>query len=70
MDEIVKLVVEKTGLSEDIARNVVVTVMDYLDSKLPAPLGGNLKMFLGNEQAIDTIEMLAKGLGGVFGQDE
>jgi len=66
MDELVKIIVEKTGLSEEVARNVVLTVIEYLDGKLPAPLGGNLQGFLDNDQAVDTIENLAKGLGSLF----
>jgi len=70
MDEIIKIVVEKTGISEALASKVVVTVLDYLDDKLPSPLGGNLKGFLDNEQTIDTIGNIGKGLGGLFNNND
>ncbi|MCD6400760.1 MAG: hypothetical protein J7L73_02415 [Anaerolineales bacterium] len=70
MDEIIKVVVEKTGISEELAKKVVVTVLNYLDDKLPSPIGGNLQGFLDNEQTIDTIENIAKGLGGFFNKTD
>jgi hypothetical protein len=70
MDEIIKVVVEKTGISEELAEKVVVTVLNYLNDKLPSPIGGNLQGFLDNEQTIDTIENIAKGLGGLFNKKD
>ncbi len=39
MEELVKLVVKKTGLSEDMAKQAVTTVVGFLKSKLPEPIG-------------------------------
>ena len=36
MDELVKLVVEKTGVSQEIARLAIDTVLGFLKKKLPA----------------------------------
>ncbi len=42
MDQIVKLVQEKAGLSEAQARTAVTTVVDFLKTKLPAPIAGQI----------------------------
>jgi ribosomal protein L7/L12 len=66
MDEIIKLVSEKTGLSADQAKSAVETVVNYLKTKLPAPLAGQLDSLLagGGGQMGD----IAKGIGGMFGK--
>lgn len=64
MDELVKLVVEKTGIPEAQAKIAVQTVIGFLKEKLPAPLAGQLDALLsGKTQATDVI----KGLGGLLG---
>ena len=40
MDELIKRITEKTGISEDQARTAVTTVSGFLKEKLPAPLAG------------------------------
>ena len=60
MDELVKLVVKKTGLSEDMARQAVETVVGYLKDKLPAPIAAQVDNVLNSGG-------LAQGLGGLFG---
>jgi hypothetical protein len=69
MEELVKLVTEKTGIPPEAAKLAVDTVVQFLKSRLPAPLasqidsvmtGGGLAGGLG--QAGD----IAKGLGGLF----
>ena len=65
MDELVKLVVQKTGISEDLARKAVVTVLDYLKKKLPAPIGGQIDALVSGSGKMDD---LAKGLGGLLGK--
>ncbi len=42
MDELVKLVTQKTGLSEAQARQAVDTVIGYLKDKLPAPVASQI----------------------------
>jgi hypothetical protein len=62
MDELVKLVVEKTGIPEATALQAVETVIDYLKDKLPAPIAGRLDdVFEGGAG-----NMLG-GLGGLLG---
>ena len=60
MDELVKLVSEKTGLSEEMSETAVKIVMDYLKKKLPAPVAAQVDAVLGAGSAADA-------LGGLFG---
>ncbi len=64
MDELVKLVAKKTGISEDLAKKAVVVVLDYLKSKLPDSIAGRLDDIL--EGSLDAGDLM-KGLGGLFG---
>ena len=65
MDELVKLVVQKTGLPEATAKTAVETVIGFLKTKLPAPLGSQIDGLLsGTGQAED----LLGGLGGLLGK--
>jgi len=61
MDELVALVGEKTGLSEDMARTAVETVLGFVKDRLPGGIGDNLEGLLeGGEGGSD-----AGGLGGL-----
>ncbi|MBN1668094.1 MAG: hypothetical protein JW862_13460 [Anaerolineales bacterium] len=63
MDELVELVVKKTGLPEATARKAVETVIDYLKDKLPEPIAGTLDKVLEGGSAGN----LLGGLGGLLG---
>ena len=65
MDELVKLVVQKTNLPEATARIAVQTVIDYLKKKLPGPIGGQIDSVL---QGGSGLGGAAKGLGGMLGK--
>ncbi|HAL16395.1 MAG TPA: hypothetical protein DCP32_06475 [Anaerolineaceae bacterium] len=65
MDELVALVVKKTGLSEEVARKAVATVIDFLKKKLPAPVAGQIDLVLGKGGGK---EALAKGLANLTGK--
>ena len=66
MDELVKLVVQKTGISEQMARSAVDTVVGYLKKKLPAPIAGQIDNVLGG--AAGGLGDMAQGLGGLLGK--
>ena len=68
MDEVVKLVSKKAGISESQAKTAVETVMGYLKDKLPAPLDDQVEKALEGEDVTDTLGDLSKGLGGILGQ--
>ena len=63
MDELVKLVSQKTGLSEEMSKVAVETVLNHLKDKLPAPLAGQIDNVLEGKGMGD----LSQGLGGLFG---
>lgn len=58
MDELVKLVVARTGIPEDKARMAVEVVVQHLKGKLPAPLAGQLDSALSGGGG---------GVGGLLG---
>ena len=65
MDELIKLVQKKTGISEELARQAVNTVIGYLKKKLPAPIAGQIDALLANPGGASG---LVQGLGGLLGK--
>lgn len=47
MDELIKLVVKKTGISEEQARKAIETVLQFIKQRLPAPLAAQIDGLLG-----------------------
>jgi hypothetical protein len=68
LDELVKLVSQKTGLSEEMARTAVEMVVGYLKEKLPAPIAGQIDSVLGGGEMGKKAGEIAKGLGGILGK--
>lgn len=64
MDELIELIVEKTGISEEIATKVVDMVLDFLKDKLPEPIAGQIDNLLSGEGIADD---LLGGLGSLLG---
>ncbi len=68
MDELVKLVQSKTGLSAEKAEQAVETVVGYLKEKLPTPVATQIDTLLSNEELLgdvnDALETGAENLGG------
>ncbi len=63
MDELVKLVAQKTGLDEGMAKQVVETVVKYLKDKLPGPAASQLDAVLQGKtpkEASGIMGMLSK----------
>jgi hypothetical protein len=72
VDELVKQVVERTGISEQQARTAVETVAGFLKERLPAPVAGQVDTALGAAGGAvgglaDRAGDLLGGLGGMFG---
>ena len=74
MDELVNLVVQKTGISQDDARKAVEVIVSELKSRLPVPIASHVDAFLAggmsggmNTLASEAGEMLKGTLGGLFG---
>ncbi len=68
MDELVDMVAEKAGISKTQARKAVNTVVDFLNDKLPPPIGGNLDDYVKGNVSQETVDQITKGLGGLFGK--
>jgi hypothetical protein len=72
MEELIRQVRERTGISEEQARTAVQTVMGYLQNNLPAGVSQQLGGLLGGGGAggggiADRAGDLMGGLGGMFG---
>lgn len=69
MDELVKQVATKTGISEEQARSAVTTVIGFLKERLPAPIAGQLDNVVGGSaDAAGGLGDLASKVGGIFGK--
>jgi len=62
MDELVKLVSQKTGVSDEVARQAVEIVIGFLKDKLPDPIAGQLDAALEGG-GLPGVEGLAGMLG-------
>ncbi|MBU2602892.1 MAG: DUF2267 domain-containing protein [Actinobacteria bacterium] len=79
MEELVKLVTEKTWISDDMARKAVQVVLGFLKDKLPAPIAGQIDgqidgLISGGAggaggAAGGAMDSVTKGLGGLLGKD-
>ena len=64
MDELIKLVSQKTGLPQDKAKVAVDTVINFLKKKFPPSIAGQLDTILAGGSLPDS---LTKGLGDLLG---
>ena len=60
MDELIKLVSQKTGISEAMAKQAVEIVLGFIKEKLPAPIAGQIDAVIGGGD-------VTGGLGGILG---
>ena len=71
MDELIRQVTERTGISEEQARTAVQTVLGYLQKNMPAgisdQLGGLLGGAGGGGGAQGGVGDILGGLGGMLG---
>jgi predicted component of type VI protein secretion system len=69
VEELVKLVSEKTGLSEEMSEMAVKVVLNFIKDKLPEPIAAQIDKVVEGADLSDLsdLEGLAKGLGGLFG---
>ena len=66
MDELVNLVMKKTGLPKETAQLAVKTVLDFLKKKLPPVAGSAIDSFLSGKggDLAGAADMLGGMLGG------
>jgi hypothetical protein len=70
MNELINLMVQKTGISQENASERVQMVVDFLKTKLPAPVAGQVDAVLAGDMsgvAGQAAEMLKGKLGGASG---
>jgi hypothetical protein len=73
MEEIIKQVASKAGISPDQAKTAVETVVNFLKDKLPM-VAAPLQQLLGGSEGASgggsSLADAAKSLGGMFGKKE
>ena len=68
MEELIKRITEKTGISEEQARTAITTVSGFLKEKLPAPLAGQVDNVLSGAGGMtDKLGDAAAKVGNMFG---
>ena len=73
MNELVQMVQQKTGLSPEMAQQVVQVVLEHIKGKLPEPMAAGLENLLAGGGGSSGGSMLdeAKGLmGGLMGNKD
>jgi len=63
-EELIKQVAQKTGLSPDMARVAVDTMLSFLKEKLPGPIAAEVDTVMNGGGGLGDI---GKTLGGLFG---
>jgi hypothetical protein len=70
MDELAKVIAERTGLPADQALSAAQTAVDFIKSKLPESMAGYVDMALGSGMVDDVANQAGNMLGGLFGKKE
>lgn len=70
METIISLVVEKTGLSEDNARQATTVVIGYIKEQLPESMQGIVDKVIAGETPDSVGDLVGGALGGLFGGDD
>jgi hypothetical protein len=68
MNELTRLVAEKTGLSQEMAAKAVEAVIDVLKQRLPPALGGQIDSLLGSSTGKSGFGSLMSGFSGLLGR--
>jgi hypothetical protein len=71
MDELVQQIATRANLPPDKAMQAARTAIEFLDGRLPPPVGGNLGRLLGEgggEGGGPDVGDIAGKLGGLFGR--
>lgn len=71
MNEIIKMVASKTGMSESVAKIAVDVVVSQLKSNLPAGVGSQIDSLLGDNSSAKSsnpLDGLTDKLGGILGK--
>ncbi len=74
MDELISNVTQKTGLSPEQAKSAVESVLEYLRTRLPAPIADHLNSMMSGGTAVTEsgsgiLGSAASAIGNVFGKE-
>ncbi len=70
MNELINIIVQKTGISQEQAQKAAQAAIDFVKSKLPAPVASQVDAVLAGDVsgvAGQSGDMLKEKLGGAFG---
>jgi hypothetical protein len=68
LNELVNLIVKKTGIPAATAQTVVKDVIDFLKKKLPAPIGAQIDGLLSNDAAVSSAGNMLGNLASQLGK--
>jgi nucleoid DNA-binding protein len=68
MNELVNLVVEKTGIPAATAQTIVKMIVDFLKQKLPAPVAGQIDGLMSDETKVKQAEGFFAKIASFFGK--
>jgi hypothetical protein len=68
MENLIKRVSEKAGITESQARSAVNTVVSFLKDKMPAGVGSQVEIFLKAGSAGKVVGSIKETVGGVLGK--
>ena len=68
MDDLIKLVTKKAGISEGQAKAAVETVLGFLKERLPGPIAGQIDTVLGGGGGLGQAGDIAGAVGGLSGK--
>jgi hypothetical protein len=68
MNELVNLIVKKTGIPTATAQTIVKIVLDFLKKKLPAPVAGQIDGLLKGGATVKTAENVLGNVSSLLGK--
>ncbi len=69
MDDIAKMVSQRTGLSQDQSLKATQVVMDILMNRLPTPIANQVRdTMMGSNKGSNDMGNIARGMGSSMGQ--
>jgi hypothetical protein len=68
MDNLIKMIAAKTGITEEQAKQAAETVVTFLKENVPGPLATQLDNIVNGAQAAGRLAKAAKELRGMFGR--
>ena len=68
MNELVNMIVKKTGIPAATAQNIVNIVLDFLKKKLPAPIAGQIDGVLASDDNVKKAEGMLGNVSSIFGK--